>query len=83
MTERHESCCAVYNAPAYEPGPCDCKYRVLNNSPLIGERRPIFPLDGGAQIGEAVWTGAEWLQSLDEALDKAVEACMMERAGRE
>ena len=31
MTYRHESSCSVHNMPAYEAGPCDCKYRELNS----------------------------------------------------
>ena len=29
----HSSHCAVYNAPAYEPGPCDCGASVLFDPP--------------------------------------------------
>ena len=36
MAERHESCCATNNAPAYEPGPCDCKLSLRVSSQAEG-----------------------------------------------
>lgn len=29
-SDLHESSCSVNNAPAYEPGECDCKYKTPN-----------------------------------------------------
>jgi hypothetical protein len=60
--------------PAYEPGPCDCKYRGQNESFVTP------PIKTRKVKGNIVKRS----RHLDpEALDKAVEACMMERAGRE
>jgi hypothetical protein len=67
MPERHESCCAVYNEPAYPNGPCDCKYREQNKPKSLLEmvkeawRRPVSDRPSVAS---------------EEAIEKAVAACM-------
>jgi hypothetical protein len=63
MTERHESCCAVYNEPAYPNGPCDCKFRELNET--VGE----FPFKT-VSVGSAA-------EMPEEAVAAFVEACMI------
>lgn len=100
MPERHESSCSVYNAPAYEPGPCDCRFRRRNMvrslklrhwlafsaGPLLLATVPavffigwtaalIFPSLGIIAISFAALMTPE--PKHDEALDKAVEACMI------
>jgi len=94
VTDRHESSCSVHNAPAYEPGPCDCKYREQNETlKAYGAKlfdcthcgKEFMSLDvGGDPICLPCYAEAcKNAYAPNEALDKAVEACMMERAGRE
>jgi hypothetical protein len=68
MQERHESCCAVYNMPAYPNGPCDCMYRELNE--IMREVEKFREADN--QIRKQI--GME--PTVDEAIEKAVAACM-------
>jgi hypothetical protein len=68
MPERHESCCAVYNMPAYPNGPCDCKFKEQNES-FVTPPKKTRKVKGNI---------VKRSRHLDpEALDKAVEAIRM------
>jgi hypothetical protein len=74
MTERHESCCAVYNEPAYPNGPCDCKYKTPNVETIKAMKETDLPSFASV---EELMADLEADDPISEALDKAVEAIRM------
>jgi hypothetical protein len=74
MPERHESCCAVYNEPAYPNGPCDCKYKTPNAETIKAMKETDLPSFASV---EELMAELEADDPISEALDKAIEAIRM------
>lgn len=64
MDTGHDSDCAVHNAPAYQPGPCDCMptqamcraaVRYLNGADVYERGIPAAVLEIEERIYAEVW----------------------------